>query len=71
MDVLTLKPGDRVIFCYPNNGYTHEQKVAAEKLIVGEVYTLAQLCLLRNLPLAWTRKGPGGCPSPILRLTLF
>ena len=42
MDIYS-KVGTKVIFAYPDSGYPHHQKTAAEHLELGRVYTVERI----------------------------
>lgn len=44
LPVITIRPGDRVVFAFPNAGYPDEQKENQRlRLVEGEVYTLSMV----------------------------
>jgi hypothetical protein len=40
LDPNAAKPGDKVIFNFPKNGYPHDQKQALQHLTLGKEYTI-------------------------------
>lgn len=40
IDVLTLKPGDRVVYCHPLAGYTYDMGKAQRLLVLDAIYTV-------------------------------
>lgn len=34
------KKGDKVVFCYPDNGYKHDQEDCKKRLTLNRVYTV-------------------------------
>lgn len=42
-DVIECKPGDRIVYANPDNGYPSDRKYAAEHLVINQIYTVCML----------------------------
>lgn len=53
------KPGDRVVFAFPNNGYPADGRRAAEHLTLGRAYTVERCNIHDFSTSVWLREVPG------------
>ena len=45
MNILNRKKGEKIIYKYPNKGYTYERKLAEKRLVLNQIYTIERITI--------------------------
>lgn len=56
---IDAQKGTKVVFMYPNNGYSHDQEIARKHLEKGKEYTVAQVDVGRYETDVYLKEVPG------------